>query len=185
MFIPKVIRKMCSKLRGGDCAFWWPCLCCTREAGPGWGEEGLWVNPGSSELRAREESKVSSQPIPFCFHLECMLSLSILHQRDTSVSRHLATKVGTPFPAPASQLIVHRWELQPQWSVCVCVFLVLMLDFGVDFGMLLGASMSSVWREPVQCLHKCVRSMGPVRPRVLELLCSGWLSPIPTSKPAL
>lgn len=102
MFIPKAIGKMCSKLRGGDCAFWWPCLCCTREAGPGWGEEGLWVNPGSSELRAREESKVSSQPIPFCFHLECMLSLSVLHQRDTSVSRHLATKVGPPFHAPAS-----------------------------------------------------------------------------------
>lgn len=50
-------------------------LCCTGEAGPGWGEEGLWVNPGSSGLRAREESKVSSQPIPFLFLPECMLSL--------------------------------------------------------------------------------------------------------------
>lgn len=160
MFVPKAIRKMCSKLRGGDCAFWWPRLCCTGEAGPGWGEEGLWVNPGSSGLRAREESKVSSQPIPFCFCLECMLSLSVLHQRDTSVravtwlQRRGLSFLLLPLVADCTYVGVAATVEY------VCVFLVLVLDFCVDFGIVLGASMPIVWREPVQCLHKCVRSHG-------------------------
>lgn len=66
----------------------------------------------------------------------------------------------------------------------VCVFLVLIPS--IDFGTLLGAPMTSVWRQLVQSLRSVSvwGILGHVSPGALEVLCPG-LAASPSLEPNL